>query len=96
MHRLALVRQTHSLFQQKGRGLSGFVIPILCPFDGIVFNVFPDLAVIVFVADDMLVVGTLPELCAAPAICKALEREISLGSVSSVGAGVPDGPLYSL
>ncbi len=50
------------------------IVPIFDPTHGIVFNIFPNLSVIVLVANYMLMVGTLPELYAASAVCKAFER----------------------
>ena len=39
------------------------IIPIFRPFGGVRFDVFPDLAIIVFISDHMLVVGFLPQGC---------------------------------
>ena len=49
------------------------IVPIFDPTCGIVLNIFPNLSVIVLIADHMLVIGTLPELYAASAVCKAFE-----------------------
>ena len=50
------------------------IVPIFDPMCGIFLNIFPNLSVIVLIADHMLVIGTLPELYAASAVCKAFER----------------------
>ena len=49
------------------------IVPILDPTCGIVFDIVPDLSVIVLVSDHMLMVGALPELYAASAVYKASE-----------------------
>ena len=48
--------------------------PILGPFRGIVLDAAADFKIILLIADHMLVTGALPELYAAFAIRKALER----------------------
>ena len=51
------------------------MVAVLRPFFGIVFDVFPNLAVVMFISDDMFVVGSLPELHAAKPLLGARERQ---------------------
>ena len=50
------------------------IIPIFRPLGRVCVDILPDLSVIFFIADHMLVIRALPKLYAASAVCKAFQR----------------------
>ena len=56
------------------------IVAILGPFDGVVFNVFPNLAVIALVADHVFVKRALPNVVTDFPIHEPLQRSDHIGN----------------